>query len=101
MMEMRGGMKSTSYETDMRVMDRFDQKVEQVSTEMRQLQAAFKKRKRNPVVRTVVNLVSTAHSPPTSISSKVSMSMSALSNTGPSNENGSGSSSPDDDDDGS
>ena len=89
---------STSYEANMHVMDKFDQKVEEVSTEMRQLQAALKKRKRNPVVSTVINLVSTTHSPPTSISSKVSMSMSALSNTGPSNENGSGSSSPDDDD---
>ena len=73
--EMRGEMMSPSYETAMRVMDRFDQKVEQVSTEMRQLQAAFKKRKRNPVVRTLIDLGSTAHSPPTSISSKVSMSM--------------------------
>ncbi len=88
-------MKSKSYEADLHVLDNLDQKVEEVNKEMRQLQDSFKKRRRNPVVKTVIDLVSsvnnTTASPSQStisskvnetittpsISSKVSSSMSA------------------------
>ena len=75
LMEMKGGLKSKSYEADLHVLDNLDQKVEEVNKEMRQLQDSFKKRRRNAVVKTVIDLVlsvnDTTASPSQSISSKV------------------------------
>ncbi len=93
LMEMKGGLKSKSYEADLRVVDNLDQMVEQVNEEMRHLQDSFKKRRRNPVVTAVIDLVSSVNETTTtsptissrvntitttpSISSKLSSSMSA------------------------
>jgi hypothetical protein len=73
-------LKSKSYEQDLQVLDELDQKVEHANKEIRQLQDSFKKRRQNPVVKTVIDLVSSAVHPTVStpsISSKVSSSMSA------------------------
>ena len=72
-MEMKGGIMSKSYEADLRALDDLDQKVEQVNEEMRQLQERIKKRRRNPVVTTVIDLVSSVSETSTSptISSRV------------------------------
>jgi Tfp pilus assembly protein PilO len=57
----------------LRVLDNLGQNVEQLNEEMQQLQESFKKRRQNPVVKTVIDLVSSvneiASAPP--ISSKV------------------------------
>jgi hypothetical protein len=63
LMEMKGGVKSQSFEGDLRVLEELDKKVEQANEEIRHLQDSFKKRRRNPVVKTVIDLVSSANPP--------------------------------------
>lgn len=80
LMEIKGGIKSKSYEEDLLIMKELDNKVKQVNAEMQQMRECSKKRKTNPLIREFIDLVS--HSPPRPASTNGSASsMSFISNT--------------------